>query len=299
MTRILDARCPARDTAGAPHGSVALWITAWTWVIEDGCDATILAVPRGGGAIWGRDRIEEDWGGGFDAGYPQCPGSIGPSGAEIVLSGRQRWTLLRPPLPAVLHEDAPRTGRAAGEAAATLGRYRHCPGSGAHPGQRSYWACAGVEAPPPPGSYLECPRRTRLRPALGLAGRLQHAGAIPPMPRVGGPSGAEIVLGRAPTVGRPHHPGHTPSAPEGSASDEDQLGGRDGTGESGAAMAFAWAANAISAAGSLRIRWMPRVVGRRWAALTRAGAASWPLVRRRLGSAQTPGAPVARGGLVV
>ena len=230
-------------------------------------------MPRVDRAIWGRDRIER---------------------------ARRRWTLVRPPLPAVPHEDAPRTGRAAGEAAAT----RWCdtanaPGRGPIRGRDRIGRAPALRPLPHPGPYLECPRRTRLRPALGLAGRLQHAGAIPPMPRVGGPSGAEIVLGRAPTVGRPHHPGHTPSAPEGSASDEDQLGGRDGTGESGAAMAFAWAANAISAAGSLRIRWMPRVVGRRWAALTRAGAASWPLVRRWLGSAQTPGAPVARGGLVV
>jgi hypothetical protein len=125
-------------------------------------------VPRVDRAIWGRDRIER---------------------------ARRRWTLVRPPLPAVPHEDAPRTGRAAGEAAATRwcdtanapgrgpirGRDRigrapalrplptwghtwsapegrawgrlwglrdacdvgalppQCPGSGAHPGQRSYW----------------------------------------------------------------------------------------------------------------------------------------------------------------
>ena len=141
MTRILDARCPGRDTVGAPHGSVALWITAWTWVIEDGCDATIPAVPRGGGAIWGRDRIEEDWGGGFDAGYPQCPGSIGPSGAEIVLSGRAGGgpSSARPcpQCPMRTH-----LGPAAqpGGGCNTLVRYRQCPGSGAHPGQRSYWA---------------------------------------------------------------------------------------------------------------------------------------------------------------
>jgi hypothetical protein len=171
MTRILDARCPARDTAGAPHGSVALWITAWTWVIEDGCDATIPAVPRGGGAIWGRDRIEEDWGGGFDAGYPQCPGSIGPSGAEIVLSGRAGGgpSSARPcpQCPMRTH-----LGPAAqpGGGCNTLVRYRQCPGSGAHPGQRSYWACAGVEAPPPPGSIPGVPQKDAPEAGSGAGG---------------------------------------------------------------------------------------------------------------------------------
>ena len=214
MTRILDARCPGRDTVGAPHGSVALWITAWTWVIEDGCDATIPAVPRGGGAIWGRDRIEEDWGGGFDAGYPQCPGSIGPSGAEIVLSGRAGGgpSSARPcpQCPMRTH-----LGPAAqpGGGCNTLVRYRQCPGSGAHPGQRSYWACAGVDAPPHPGSYLECPRRTRLGPALGLARRLRRGCATSTMPRVGGPIRGRDRIGQGADRGAAPPPGAYPQCP--------------------------------------------------------------------------------------
>ena len=160
-------------------------------------------MPRVARAIWGRDRIER---------------------------ARRRWALVRPPLPAVPHEDAPRTGRAAGEAAAT----RWCdtanaPGRGPIRGRDRIGRAPALRPLPHPGPYLECPRRTRLRPALGLAGRLRPGCAASTMPRSGAPSGAEIVLGRAPTVGRPHHPGHTPGAPEGSASDEDRAGrqGRD------------------------------------------------------------------------
>jgi hypothetical protein len=115
----------------------------------------------------GRTRVglaRPEWGGGFDAGTIRAVPRV-----DRATWGRDRiqWApavdLLRPALPAVPHGDAPRAGRAAGEAAATLGRYRHCPG------------------------WVE-------------------------------PSGAVTVLGRAPTVERPHHPGHTRSAPEGRAS---------------------------------------------------------------------------------
>ena len=187
MTRILDARCPGRDTVGAPHGSVALWITAWTWVIEDGCDATIPAVPRGGGAIWGRDRIER---------------------------ARRRWTLVRPPLPAVPHEDAPRTGRAAGEAAAT----RWCdtanaPGRGPIRGRDRIGRAPALRPLPHPGPYLECPRRTRLKPALGLAGRLRRGCAISTVPRVGGPIRGRDRIGEGADRGATPPPGPYPRCP--------------------------------------------------------------------------------------
>jgi hypothetical protein len=122
---------------------------------------------------------------------------------------------------------------------------------------------ADRRAAPPPGPYPQCPRRTRLGPALGLARRLRHGCATSTVPRVGGPSGAEIVLGRAATVGRPHHPGHTRSAPEGCASDEDQLRGRDGERRIFCSDGICGGGEReLQAAGALPIRWMPRVVGR-------------------------------------
>ena len=90
------------------------------------------------------------------------------------------------------------------------------------------------------------PQKDAPRAGSGAGADGCDVGALPPQcPGSGGPFGAEIVLGRAPTVGRPHHPGHTRSAPEGRASDEDQLGGRDGTGESVCSDGICGAANAI------------------------------------------------------
>jgi hypothetical protein len=181
----------------------------------------------------GRTRVglaRPEWGGGFDAGTIRAVPRV-----DRATWGRDRIQrapavdLLRPALPAVPHDDAPRAARAAGEAAATLGRYRHCPGWVEPSGAVTVLGrVPTVERPHHPG-------HTRSAPEGRASGRLWgwrdacDMGALPPQcPGSGGPSGAEIVLGRAPTVGRPHHPGHTRSAPEGRASDEDQLGGRDG-----------------------------------------------------------------------
>ena len=209
---------------------------------RDGCDAgTIPAVPQGGGAIWGRHRIEEapavgprsslgpcptypegrvlGWPGrnGEAAStrgrYAQCPGSIGPPGAEIVFSGRRRWTSsarLCPQCPMATH-----LGPAAqlGRRLQRWGDTATAPGRWSHPGQRSYWACAGVDAPPHPGSYLECPRRTRLGPALGLARRLRRGCATSTMPRVGGPIRGRDRIGQGADRGAAPPPGAYPQCP--------------------------------------------------------------------------------------
>ena len=174
--------------------------------------------------------------------YPQCPGSIGPSGAAIVLPGLRRWTPPYPQCPRRTH---------LGPAAQLRRRLQRwgdtatAPGRRSHPGQRPYWECAGVEASPHPGSYPQCPRRMRLGPAL-VSRDGCDLGALPPQCRGAGPHPGQRSYWTGADRGAPHHPGHTRSAPEKAAPwNADQLGGRDGSGESGAAMAFAVAASAI------------------------------------------------------
>ena len=154
---------------------------------RDGCDVgAIPAVPRVGGAIWGRDRIDEGPGG--TATFP-CPGHT-----------------RRPPKDACRAEPS-RTG----EAASAAGQYPQCPGSIGPSG-------AAIVLPglrPSNSPYPQCPGgRTSSRPRSCGGGC--NAGAIPQCPGSAKPSGAETVFGSAPAL-RPLPTRSSRSAPEGCA----------------------------------------------------------------------------------
>ena len=193
-------------------------------------------MPRVDRAIWGRDRIER---------------------------ARRRWTSSARPCPQCPMRTHLGPAAQLGRRLQGWGDTATAPGRWSHPGQRSYWRAPALTPLPTRGHTWSAPEGRAWGRLWGWRDACD-VGALPPQcPGSGGPSGAEIVLGRAPTVGRPHHPGHTRSAPEGRASDEDQLRGRDrerrilcsdgicGGGE-----------RELRAAGALPIRWMPRVVGR-------------------------------------
>ena len=206
---------------------------------RDGCDVgAIPAVPRVGGAIWGRDRIDEgpggaasfpmpaipdvpegrvsgwppDWGGGFGGRtIPTVPR------VDRAIWGRDRiaWA------PAVDSPPDPQCPRRTHlEPAAQLRRRLQRWGDTAVPGvgeairgRDRIWACAGVEAPPPPRPYPQCPRRTRLGPALGWRDGCD-LGALPPQCRGAGAHPGQRSYWAGADRGAPHHPGHTRSAPE-------------------------------------------------------------------------------------
>ncbi len=158
--------------------------------------------------------------------YPQCPGSIGPSGAAIVLPGLRRWT---PPYP-----QCPR--RTHLEPAAQLRRRLQRWGDTAVPGVgeairgRDRIGSAPALRPLPHPVIPAVPQKDAPGAGSGVARRLRPGCAASTMPRSGAPSGAEIVLDRAPTVGRPHHPGHTRSAPDEGRALECGSAGRQGRG---------------------------------------------------------------------
>jgi hypothetical protein len=193
--------------------------------------------------------------------YPQCPGSIGPSGAAIVLPGLRRWT---PPYP-----QCPR--RTHLEPAAQLRRRLQCWGDTSVPGvgeairgRDRIWECAGVEAPPPPGHTRSAPEgcawgRLWCRATAATWVRCLHNAAER------GPIRGRDRIGQAPTVGQPHHPGHTRSAPDEGRALECGSAGRQGRGRRRVRRdgICGGGERDLRAVVAVVVRWMPRVVDRR------------------------------------
>ena len=84
---------------------------------------------------------------------------------------------------------------------------------GAIRGSDRIWEGADRRAAPPPGPYPQCPRRTRLGPALGLARRLRHGCATSTVPRVGGPIRGRDRIGQGADRGAAPPPGAYPQCP--------------------------------------------------------------------------------------
>ena len=206
--------------------------------------------------------------------YPQCPGSIGPSGAAIVLPGLRRWTSPYPQCPRRTHL----------EPAAQLRRRLQRWGDTAVPGvgeairgRDRIWECAGVEAPPPPGHTRSAPEgcawgRLWCRATAATWVRCLHNAAER------GPIRGRDRIGQAPTVGHPTTR-VIPAVPrmKDAPWNADQLGGRDGGGDACAGMAFAVAGSAIyERPGPFHTLDAPGLLGRPVGARTGAGAADDP-----------------------